>query len=483
MFPINLKLSGRPCLVVGGGKTAFRKIAGLLSEGAVVTVTAPDVTSNIENLLSQGNITLNRRKYILQEVTGYSLAFAATNDRKVNQQVYEDAVNADVWINTADDPELCTFHLPAKIKRGSFQLTVSTDGKSPFVSKRMRKLLERKFDEKWSRWAKTAAAFRKNVKEKRLEREQEEILFNRFFDATVNKETLEVKILSAEEEIAVLSESKINEQRVLNTNINHNKKTGLVSLVGAGPGDPGLLTVKGKESLFRADAIVCDRLAVPVLPCDLPSNVEIYFVGKEAQNHPVPQDEINALLIKLAKENKHVVRLKGGDPYIFGRGGEEAIELVHANIPFELIPGVTAASAVAAYAGIPLTYRKEVVRVTLVTAHEATKQSGPQVRWDLLAADTGAVIIGYMGVTNLPNIIEELLKGGLAPDTPAALVERGTTSMQRKVISTVHNLVRDVKTTALAPPALFIIGSSVRHAELLDWFGKRPLLGQETHKF
>lgn len=236
--------------------------------------------------------------------------------------------------------------------------------------------------------------------------------------------------------------------------------------------------MRAKRRLQTAQAVVCDRLAAPALPCDIPEHVEFHWVGKVAGHHPVPQDEITSLLVRLAKEGKQVVRLKGGDPYVFGRGGEEAETLVANGIPFEVVPSVTAAVAVPGYAGIPVTFRGEVVRVTMVTAHEAVKNDGPQVRWDLLAQDPHAMILGYMGVTNLPNVLQQLLDAGMDPDTPAALIERGTTSAQRQVISTVKNLPEDVHKHGLRPPALFAIGPTIRHAEKLDWFTKRPLHGE-----
>jgi uroporphyrinogen III methyltransferase/synthase len=256
------------------------------------------------------------------------------------------------------------------------------------------------------------------------------------------------------------------------------EKQGFVSLVGGGPGDPGLLTIKGKKRLMVADAVVYDHLAETALPCELSPSVELHSVGKKAGSHPIPQDEINALLIRLAKEGKTVVRLKGGDPYVFGRGGEEAEALQAAGIGFEVVPSVTAAVAVPAYAGIPVTHRNEVVRVTLVTAHESAKKGGPQARWDLLASDKHSMILGYMGVTALPNVVRNLLAYGMDPKTPAAMVERGTTSRQRVARSTLSDLPHAVEKADIHPPALFAIGPAVRFADKLEWFQKRPLFGQ-----
>jgi len=253
---------------------------------------------------------------------------------------------------------------------------------------------------------------------------------------------------------------------------------GFVSLVGGGPGCPGLLTLRGRRRLAQADAVVFDRLAAGALPADLAAHVELHPVGKVAGNHPIPQSEINALLVRLAREGKRVVRLKGGDPYVFGRGGEEAEVLVEEGIAFEVVPGVTSGVAALAWAGIPATHRGESVRLTLLTAHEAVKGDGPQVRWDLLAQDSHATLVGYMGVTALPSVVERLLDAGMSPDTPAAMVQQGTTAAQRKVVATLGGLVEAIAEAGLEPPALFAIGPTVGHAGTLDWFGSQPLAGR-----
>jgi uroporphyrinogen III methyltransferase/synthase len=255
---------------------------------------------------------------------------------------------------------------------------------------------------------------------------------------------------------------------------------GFVTLVGAGPGCAGLLTLRGRQRLIEADAVVYDRLAAAALPCELASDVELHAVGKTAGNHPTPQEEINALLARLARRGMRVVRLKGGDPYVFGRGGEEAEALAAEGIPFEVVPGVTSGVAALAWAGIPATHRRESVRLTLLTAHEAIKSDGPQVRWDLLAEDKHATLVGYMGVTALPQVVERLLEAGMDPDTPAAMVEHGTTSAQRKVVSTLRLLPEAVVTAGIGPPALFAIGPTVGHADRLDWYGRLPLAGRRV---
>lgn len=224
--------------------------------------------------------------------------------------------------------------------------------------------------------------------------------------------------------------------------------------------------------------VVFDRLAAPALPTELDADVELHPVGKVAGTHPVPQEEINDLLVRLARSGKWVVRLKGGDPYVFGRGGEEAEVLAAEGVPFEVVPGVTSGVAALAWAGVPVTHRREAVRLTLVTAHEAIKSDGPQVRWDLLAQDPFATLVGYMGVSALPQVVASLLEHGMDPETPAVMVEQGTTSAQRRVLSTLSELPLAIKAAGLEPPALFAIGPTVGHAETLDWVSQLPLAGE-----
>jgi uroporphyrin-III C-methyltransferase/precorrin-2 dehydrogenase/sirohydrochlorin ferrochelatase len=486
MYPVSLSLEGRPCLVVGGGGVALRKVHGLLKSSASVTVVSPESVDGIRTLASEKRIMLYERDYAIGEARIYALVFAATDDREVNRRVFEDAKSANIWVNVADDPELCTFHLPAQVTRGLLQIAIGSGGRAPFVTRRLRQFLETRIGDEWGEWIAAAARFRDTVRELPLSHEDRERLFDTFFESTMDRERFSVRVPGEKEaRVWCHSESappphvaKPVAKAAISTKVN-----GFVSLVGAGPGDPGLITVKGRERLMKADAVVCDRLAVPALPCDLPAHIALHFVGKTAGNHPVPQGEINDLLVRLAKEGKRVVRLKGGDPYVFGRGGEEAIELVQAGVPFEVVPCVTAAVAVPTYAGIPVTHRKEVVRVTLVTAHEAIKTGGPQVRWDLLAKDPHAMILGYMGVTRLPKVVAYLLEAGMDPITPAALIERGTTTMQKRMVSTLKDLVKDVRKAGLRPPALFAIGPTIRHARMLDWFGTRPLIGERLAMF
>ena len=487
MFPVMLSLKNRWCLVVGGGGVALRKTLSLVAEGARVTVVAPEVIEPLQEMGQRGEITLESRPYGQGEAAQYGLVFAATDKREVNRLVFEDADAAGVWVNVADDPELCSFQLPARLQRGSLQVAIGSGGEAPFVVRRLRRLLESRFGHEWGEWFEAAARFRREVRRRRLSGPEQESRFDRFFAQTVDAERIRARVPTAAEENAWIegrrgahetgdpppfdgSSSGLPKQE--------RSKLGFVSLVGAGPGCPGLLTLRGQQRLMAADAVVYDRLAASALPCELAPSVELHPVGKLAGHHPIPQEQINAQLVRLAREGKRVVRLKGGDPYVFGRGGEEAEELARQGIPFEVVPGVTAGIAAPGWMGIPVTHRRDAVRLTLFTAHESIKDEGSQIRWDLLAKDTHATLVGYMGMSALPQVVERLLAAGMDPETPAAMVQNGTSAGQRSVVSTVSALPEAVKREGLCPPALFVIGRTVNRAERLAWFRRLPLAGE-----
>jgi uroporphyrin-III C-methyltransferase/precorrin-2 dehydrogenase/sirohydrochlorin ferrochelatase len=479
-----LDVAGKSCLVVGGGGVALRKVQGLAEEGARVTVVAPEAVEPLREMAESGLIEWWPRAYRTGDAASATLVFAATDDPEVNDRVFEDASDAGIWVNVADVPDNCTFHLPARVRRGPLQLAIGSAGEAPFAVSRLRRLLERRFGSEWCEWLDAAARYRGWVRSMQLSGSEQNRRYDRFFDATVDGDRLTARVPTQAEEREWL-DMPVDHNRtpVVATETGsagcreHPTEVGLVSLVGAGPGCPGLLTVKGHRRLEEAGAVVFDRLAAAALPCDLPASVELHPVGKVAGNHPIPQEEINALLVRLARAGKRVVRLKGGDPYVFGRGGEEAEDLEAAGVPFEVVSGVTSGVAALAWAGIPVTHRRESVRLTLLTAHEAIKSEGPQVRWDLLAQDEHATLVGYMGVAALPKVVENLVSGGMDPATPAAMVEQGTTAAQRQVVSTLADLPQAIERAGLQPPALFVVGPTVQHADRLDWYGALPLTG------
>ena len=484
MYPVMLSLNDRRCLVIGGGGVALRKVEGLLSAGARVSVVAPDPVAQLVALASKGEIELERRAYRPGEAVGFHLVFAATGDNEVNKRVSGDADKAGILVNVADEPELCAFQLPARVQRGSLQLAVASAGEAPFVVRRLRQVLEKRFGPEWGEWIEAAARFRTVVRQTGLPTAQKERLYDSYFESTVDAFALTARVPTEAEQARWLAQASGGPAPVPSVPPppppSDSAGKGFVSLVGGGPGDPGLVSIRARQRMRAADALVYDRLAATTIPTDLPRGVELHPVGKRAGHHPVPQEQINALLVRLGLEGKRVVRLKGGDPFVFGRGGEEAEALAAAGVAFEVVPAVTAGVAVPAYSGIPVTHRREVVRLTLLTAHESDKEGGPRIRWDIIAADPALTLVGYMGVTALPRVVEELLAAGMDPQMPAAMIARGTTSRQRVVTATVSGLPAAVEAARIKPPALFVIGPSVRHAARLDWFGSRPLFGERV---
>jgi uroporphyrin-III C-methyltransferase len=248
-------------------------------------------------------------------------------------------------------------------------------------------------------------------------------------------------------------------------------RSGKVFLVGAGPGDPELLTLKGKRCLEVADVVVYDALVDKRLLDLCRPGTTLIYAGKRDSRHSRPQEEINAILISEARAGRTVTRLKGGDPFIFGRGGEEALALARMEIPFEVVPGVSAGIAVPAYAGIPLTHRDIASHVTFVTGHESVKGGGPSIHWDSLAQNSGTLVF-FMGLKNLPHIASALVAHGRQPETPAAVIQWGTTEHQVTVIGTLADISERVRKAALEPPALVVVGEVVRLAEALHWFAE-----------
>lgn len=474
-----LDLRGRRCLVVGGGTVAERKIVGLVAEGAHVSVVAPATTDGVAALGVAGAVTISRRVFVETDVEGSVLVLAATSDRAVNEHVSEAARARGIFVNVADNPRLCDAYLPARVQRGALQLTIGSDGEAPFVVRRLRQVLERKLGAEWSLWIDAAARFRRAVRAQGVPAAVAEARFNRFFAGTVDETRMAARVPTPREEQEWLDLAAPPTHEVPAPGCVA-AATGFVSLVGAGPGDPGLLTLRGRARLLAADVVVYDRLAARALPSDLSPRVELYGVGKEAGRHPVPQDEINALLVRLAREGKRVVRLKGGDPYVFGRGVEEALGLSAAGIPFEVISGVTAGIAAPASAGIAVTARGVAAKVTLVTAHDGLQS---QVRWQDLARDREATLVGFMGMTSLSRVVEGLVGAGMDPGMPAAVVEMGTTAQQRSVFAELATLPARVAEASIEPPAVFVVGQAAKYQQGLDWRRDCPLAGERIAMF
>ncbi len=477
MYPVMLDLEGRRCLVVGGGGVALRKISGLVEEGARVTAVAPAPCEPLARLAAEGAISLEQRPYRDGEAAGYALVFAATDVGSVNARVAADAEAAGIWVNVADQTALCGFQLPGRIRRGPLAVAVGSSGRAPFAVRRLRQLLERHLGPEWSQWSEVAGRYRDAVRALPLSARERQRRYDRFFERTVRVEgRLAARVPTQAEQDSWLDPVASGAELCLAPPpVSAVVQPGLISLVGAGPGDPLLLTLRARRRLLSADAVVYDRLAAPVLPPDLPGRVRLHCVAKSSRRHPVPQPAICELLVRLAREGQRVVRLKGGDPFVFGRGGEEAEALAEAGVPFELVPGVSAAMGAGACAGIPLTYRRDSSTLVFVTAHQASGCSG--VDWEQLAAMERSTLVGFMGLRRLPGVVARLLAAGMHPDTPAAMVSWATTPSQRLVQARLGALPAAVAEAGLTTPAIFFIGPVAARASRLGWFASRPLSG------
>ena len=418
-FPICTKLKNKKCLVVGGGKVAERKVNVLLKSGAEIEVASPDLTLGLRRLADAGKITYKARKYSASLLKQADLVIAATNNRKVNQQIASGATSLNVPVNVVDSACESTFIFPAILDREGFTIAVSTDGESPALAKAVRDRL------------------------------------NEFFDGFQN--------------------TGLKERSELNL------KKGKVYLVGAGPGDPELITVKGLNLVKAADVILYDRLISPKLLEHAKRGAELVYAGEKTREHTVRQDEINNLLIRQARKGKSVVRLKGGDPFVFGRGGEEALELLRNGIPFEVVTGVSSFHGVPVSAGIPLTQRGYSSSVGIVTGREDSTKSSPEVQWQKLATAVDTLII-LMGVKNLPTIVKELKKGGCSSNRPVAIIRWGTTKRQEILEGTLENIVRKVKKADFKPPAIIVVGETVAFRKQLGFIKEEFTQADEAVK-
>lgn len=455
-LPISLSIRGRPCLVVGGGSTARRKVASLIKAGAAVTLVSPELSDSLARRMEAGEIRHLARRFEPADVKGAALVIAATNDRVVNRRIAELAGEHGIPVNVVDDPDACTFLLPSVIDRDPVVVAVSTGRASPVLARLLRTRLESMIPAGYGRLATLCSRYRERVKARFADERDRRRFWDRVLEGTVAE-----RIFSGQMEEAEAAIERELAPGALDQDV------GEVYLVGAGPGDPDLLTFRALRLMQQADVVVYDRLvAAPILDMTRRDARRIY-VGKERNNHVMRQEEINQMLAQLAKDGHRVLRLKGGDPFIFGRGGEEIDTLAAQGIPFQVVPGITAASGCACYSGIPLTHRDYAQSVTFVTGH--LKDGTMNLNWPQLA-QPGQTVVFYMGLVGLPIIARELIAHGVSPTMPIALVQQGTTHMHRVYSGTLGNILDVVNVDPPKPPTLIIVGEVVQLRERLSWF-------------
>ena len=451
-FPLFCRLQGKRCLLVGAGEVAERKARLLLAAGASLSVGALTFSPAFQHWAQQGEVTLIQGEFHPDWLADCWLVVAATNNDGVNQHVADVAEAQRIFCNLVDAPEQASAIMPSIIDRSPLMIAVSSGGRAPVLARLLREKLEAMLPQHLGKLAQLAGTLRSRVKKQFTSMAQRRHFWERFFTSDRLAQTL---ANGDSMRANALTENLFAEDL---------RTQGEVVLVGAGPGDAGLMTLKGLQQIQQADVIVYDRLVSDAILDLVRRDAERIFVGKRAGHHCVPQDEINQLLLEQAQRGKRVVRLKGGDPFIFGRGGEELEVLAQHHIPFSVVPGITAASGCAAYSGIPLTHRDHAHSVRLVTGHVQKQGS---LAWQTLAAEQQTLVF-YMGLTQASEIQQQLLHHGMRADMPVALVEKGTSTDQRVLTGTLQALSELAQ--QVASPSLIIVGSVVNLRDTLRWF-------------
>ncbi|MGR9044062.1 MAG: siroheme synthase CysG [Gammaproteobacteria bacterium] len=459
-FPIFVKLKGQSCLVVGAGEVAARKIDLLSRAGAKVTVIANDIGSSIRAMEHDLSLILRQKNFEADDVSGFTLVVSATDDIETNQLVARIATEQKIPVNVVDNPQLCSFIFPAIVDRSPLIAAVSSGGAAPVLARLLRAKIETLIPSSYGRLALLSEKFRKLVKQQIKDPAQRRIFWEQTLQGPIAELVFSGKDAEAEHQL----QQAVSDQT-------HTHRRGEVYLIGAGPGDPDLLTFKALRLMQQADVVVYDRLVAPAILDLARRDSEKIYVGKQRSKHSLPQEEINNLLADLAKQGKRVARLKGGDPFIFGRGGEEIETLMEQGIQFQVVPGITAASGCATYSGIPLTHRDYAQSCTFVTGH--LKDDTINLNWKQLALPNQTLVI-YMGLIGLPVICQSLIEHGAPRDLPAALVQQGTTNQQKVFTGTLATLPGIAAQANITPPTLIIIGSVVKLHDKLNWFTSNP---------
>lgn len=461
-FPLFADLAGRPVLVVGGGSVAARKVNLLLKAQAQVRLVARKLNAELTVLEAENKVLWIAKEFNAEQLRTAFFVIAATNDEALNHRIFHLAESQHKLVNVVDDQPHCSFIFPSIIDRSPIQIAISSAGKAPVLARLLREKLEALLPQSLGdvaeisgKWRDAVKAKLKSVTERRRFWEK---MFNGRFSSLVKNRQFD------------------QAEQALEDELNANYQGGFVSLVGAGPGDAGLLTLNGLQEIQQADVVLYDALVSEEILSLIRRDADRIFVGKRANGKSVAQEETNQLLVSLAQQGKRVVRLKGGDPFVFGRGGEELEILAHHQIPFSVVPGITAAIGATAYAGIPLTHRNYAQSAIFVTGHR--KADASDIEWQTLARSQQTLVI-YMGTLKAAFIAERLQQHGRSSDTPVAIISQGTQLTQKTAIGTLANLA---ELTETAPtPALIVVGEVVKLHEQLAWFGEENQRQKQPH--
>jgi uroporphyrin-III C-methyltransferase/precorrin-2 dehydrogenase/sirohydrochlorin ferrochelatase len=455
-LPIFIKITSRLCVVIGGGDVASRKVNMLLKANAAVLVISPNICHELQALAEAQKIQYMQASYAAAQLQGACLVIAATDDAAVNAAVSRDAQAFNIPVNVVDSPDLCTFTMASIVERSPIVIAISSEGNAPVLARYIRTKIETMLPTGYGRIAAIAGEFRDKVKAKFATTQERRI----FWEGVLQGPIVE-RILSGQEAAARKALDDVLSEKA------EVKNRGEVYLVGGGPGDPDLLTFRALRLMQQCDVCVYDKLVSPEVMELVRRDAELIYVGKVRDQHTLPQEEINELLAKLALQGKRVLRLKGGDPFIFGRGGEEIETLMQHGVPFQVVPGITAANGVSSYAGIPLTHRDYAQACLFITGH--LKDGTLDLDWVAMSRPRQTVVI-YMGLVGLTQICQQLIAHGVSPDMPAAVIQQGTTQRQRVVTATLSDLAEKVRAAEMKAPCLTIIGEVVQLREKLNWF-------------
>ena len=462
-FPLFFKLKNQPILIVGGGTIATRKARLVNKAGAIINVVSPDIQPELRTLCEQSGGVYTAKEYTSSDISDCILVISATENDQVNAAVADDCHQLKLPVNVVDSPDLCSVITPAIVDRDPLTVAVSSGGQSPVLTRKIRSQIERSLPAAIGDLGKLANRYRDQVKHVFTDEDSRRRFWEVVLEGEIAETFLKGNPLEAETQLQSLLEKK------------QVSEGGEVYLVGAGPGDPELLTFKALRLMQQAEVVLYDRLVAPEIIEMTRRDAERVYVGKKRSHHAVPQQEINKLLLDYAQQGKRVLRLKGGDPFIFGRGGEEIELLAEHNIPFQVVPGVTAASGCSSYAGIPLTHRDYSQSVRFITGHlkQLPGEETPVLEhpWEEFRSDNQTLVF-YMGLISLPIICKQLILHGKDSDTPAALVEKGTQAAQRVHIGTISSLPEIIESRDVKAPTLLIIGNVVELHDKLKWFKK-----------
>ncbi|MCW1833573.1 siroheme synthase CysG [Pantoea ananatis] len=451
-LPLFADLAGRPVLVVGGGDIAARKIELLRRAGARIQIASRELCPELQALLDEQQLEWLATSFEPAQLDKVFLVIAATDDNALNAQVYDEANARHKLVNVVDDQPKCSFIFPSIVDRSPLVVAISSSGTAPVLARMLREKLETLLPSHMGQMAELAGQWRDKVKARFSRMSDRRRYWERIFNGRFASQMATGDVTAAKQTL----DSELGDQP---------PRQGEIILVGAGPGDSGLLTLRGLQVMQLADVVLYDHLVSDEVLDLVRRDADRICVGKRASAHLLPQDEINQLMVQLAQKGKRVVRLKGGDPFIFGRGGEELQAAQQAGIPFQVVPGVTAAAGATAYAGIPLTHRDYAQSVLFITGH--CRPDGDDIDWPSLARARQTLAI-YMGAVKAAHISQQLILHGRAASTPVAVIGRGTRPDQQVLTGTLEHL--ETLAASAPSPALLVIGEVVNLHGQLAWF-------------